>query len=90
MPHSISTGQQAAGAEPRTYIVVHGNAYHLGPGGAPLLPSPIQISGVPEFNAAAEVDYARLGDKRAEIALREIERSLGWLASAGIEASLAP
>lgn len=89
MPNSISTGQ-AAGAEPRTYIVVHGNAYHLGPGGAPLLSSPIRISGAPDFNASAEVDYARLGDKRAEIALREIERSLGWLVSAGIEASLAP
>jgi hypothetical protein len=88
MPNSISTGQ-AAGAEPRTYIVVHGNAYHLGPGGG-LLSSPIRISGAPDFNASAEVDYARLGDKRAEIALREIERSLGWLASAGIEASLAP
>ena len=50
MPNSISTGQ-AAGAEPRTYIVVHGNAYHLGPGGG-LLSSPIRISGAPDFNAS--------------------------------------
>jgi hypothetical protein len=88
MSNSNSIGQPAE-AEPRTYIVVHGNAYHLAPGGT-LLSSPIKTSGAPDFSASAEVDYARLGDKRAEIALREIERTLGWLASAGIEASLAP
>lgn len=89
MSNSISIGSPAE-AEPRTYIVVHGNAYHLAPGGTGLLSSPIKSSGAPDFSASAEVDYARLGDKRAEIALREIERTLGWLASAGIEASLAP
>jgi len=88
MSNTNSIGQPAE-AEPRTYIVVHGIAYHLAPGGT-LMSSPIKNAAVPDFSASAEVVYAKLGDKRAEIALREIERTLGWLASAGIEASLAP
>ena len=71
-------------------MVVHGVAYYFPPGGAPLMSAPLTIPGVPDFAAGTVVDYVALGDQRVAVAIREIERSLTWLASVGVEASLAP
>jgi hypothetical protein len=90
----MSTTPTAAGAtapadpQPRTFLVVHGNWYALDENGE-LLSGPILVSGQPNFADYSLVQYEASGDKRVEIALREIQRTLRWLRVTGIETDLA-
>lgn len=77
-----------ADSQPRTFLVVHGNWYALDENGA-LLSGPILITGQPDFDNAGLVEYGASGDKRAELALHEIQRTLRWIRVTGIETDLA-
>jgi len=90
----MSTTPTAAGAtasadpQPRTFLVVHGNWYALDEHGE-LLSGPILINGQPDFGSFCLVQYEASGDKRVELALREIQRTLRWIRVTGIETDLA-
>lgn len=87
---TLSSVPAAAGRpQPRTYIVVHARAYYLTPGDTNLMAAPLDANGAPSFTAARAINYTALS-MREEVAVRELARSLGWLASAGIETALAP